>query len=153
MSKRGVSRATVDIIREDTRKGHSANYIQKHLRREHRGIRRQNLLRYVREFRGKAPKPHSYKYIPKKYLTRERRLHIELGVKRKHVAIYGRVKGESRRIEVSGTGYQLMDFLRSAVKHPPKQRFVRGDVSTIHGRSRIKLDWRKEWDARPKIAS
>jgi len=148
-----VKSATVNRIRELSRTKKSANEIVRQTRREGIGIRRKTILAYIRGFRGKAPKPHAYKYIPKKYLTRKRRLHIEYDVKRKHVIIAGKVNGKSRRIEVSGTGRQLMDFLRDAVRHPPKQRFVRGDVSTIHGRSKIKLDWRKHWDARPKIAS
>jgi len=148
-----VKPATVDRIRELSRTRKSANEIVRQTRREGIGIRRKTILAYIRGFRGKAPKKDVYKYIPKKYLTRARRIYIEHGVKRKHIAIYGKVKGESRRIEVSGTGRQLMDFLHDAVKHPPKQRFVRGDVSTIHGRSRIKLDRRKEWDAKPRITS
>jgi len=148
-----VKPATVNRIRTLSRQGKSANEIIRQLRREHRGIRRTTALKYIRRFKGRKPKTNVYKYTPRKYLTKEAFKIRGHEVGRKHIAIYGRVDGQSRRIEVSGTGHQLMDFLRDAVKHPPKERFVRGDVSTIHGRSKIKLDRRKEWDAKPKIAS
>lgn len=151
MSKKGVSPATVDIIRDDARKGHSANYIQKHLRSEGRGIRRTQLLAYVREFKGKAPKKEPYKYTPRKYLTTERRFHIEHDEKQKHVSIYGKVNGINRRFEVSGTGHEIMDFIEDAVKHPPKRRIARIRASRISGRR--ELDYGKEWDKRPTITS
>jgi len=152
-----VKPATVSRIKELSRKGKSANEIIRTLRREHRGIRRTIALTYVREFKGKAPKPHAYKYIPRKYRTIKRRLHIEHGVKRKGVVIIGKVNGINRRTEVSGTGYRLMSFLVDAVKHPPKKRISRLDVDrdrldTIHGRGKV-LDYRREWDDRPTIKS
>lgn len=158
MSKKGVSPATIDIIKEDSQKGHSANYIQKHLKREHRGIRRTQLLTYVREFKGRAPKAEAHiKYTPHKYrggTTYKTHYRIfDHYEKEKYVAVYGRVNGQSRRIEVSGTGKELGDFLSDAIHHPPKERFARGDAGTIHGRAEIKLDYRKTWDRRPRIES
>ena len=152
-----VKPATVDRIKELSRKGKSSNEIIRTLRREHRGIRRTTALTYVREFKGKAPKKDVYKYIPRKYLTTKRRLHIEHDIKRKHIAIYGKVNGINRRTEVSGTGKGLMSFLVDAVKHPPKKRISRLDVDrdrldTFYGRRKV-LDYRKEWDVRPSIKS
>lgn len=148
-----VKPATVNRIKELSREGKSSNEIVRTLRREHRGIRRTTALTYVREFKGRAPKKEPYKHIPKKYLTTERRIHIEHDVKQKHVAIYGRVKGKSRRIEVSGTGHQLYSFVEDAIEHPPKERFAKGYIGTVHDRSKIKLSKREEWDAKPKISS
>ena len=152
-----VKPATVHRIRELSRTKKSANKIVRQTRREGIGIRRTTILAYIREFRGKAPKKDVYKYIPKKYLTRERRLHIEQGVKRKGVVIYGKVNGINRRTEVSGTGKGLMSFLVDAVKHPPKKRISRLDVDrdrldTFYGRRKV-LDYGREWYDRPTIKS
>ena len=146
-----VKPATVNRIRELSRKGHTANYIQKQLRKEHLGIRRTQLLAYVREFKGKAPKKEVYKYTPRKYRARERRIPFEHEVERKYVAIYGSVNGVTKRIEVSGTGYELEDFLRDAVHYPPKKRFV--SVSAGRISSRAVFDRKNEWDKRPQIDS
>jgi len=148
-----VKPATVDRIRELSRTKKSANKIIRQLRREHRGIRRTTALKYIRRFKGRKPKTNVYKYTPRKYLTKEAFKIRGHEVGRKHIAIYGRVDGQSRRIEVSGTGYQLMDFIQDAVHHPPKKRFARGNVGTIHGLGELKLDRRKTWDARPTIES
>jgi hypothetical protein len=152
-----VKPATVDRIRELSRTKKSANKIVRQTRREGIGIRRTTILAYIREFRGKAPKPHAYKYTPRKYLTTKRRLHIEHDIKRKHIAIYGKVNGVNRRIEVTGSGKGLMSFLVDAVKHPPKKRISRLDVDrdrldTFYGRRKV-LDYGKEWDVRPTIKS
>lgn len=151
-----VKPETIDIIRADARKGHSANYIQKHLRREHKGIRRTQLLAYVREFKGRAPKAEAHlKYTPHKYRGGTTyRTHYRIFVhyeKEKYISIYGKVNGINKRFEVSGTGHELMDFLQDAVLHPPKRRIARADAGRISDRREI--DYGKEWDKRPTITS
>jgi hypothetical protein len=150
-----VKPATVNRIRQLSKRGKSSNEIVRQLRREGIGIRRQTILGYAREFKGRQPKAQPYKYIPRKYLTRERRIHIEHEVKQKHIAIYGKVNGISKRIEVSGTGKQLYSILFDAVEHPPKKRFLRtpaNKLMTIHGRGEY-LDMREEWDEKPTVTS
>lgn len=133
-----VKPATVNRIRTLSRQGKSANEIIRQLRREHRGIRRTTALTYVREFKGKAPKKEVYKYTPRKY-------------RRYNIAVYGKVKGKSHRIEARGKKKELYSLICEAIKHPPKERFARIDANRISERG--KLDYRKEWDARPKIVS
>lgn len=152
-----VKSTTVNYIRTESRKGKSANQIQRELKAKGIGLRRKTILTYVREFKGRKPKAEPYKYTPRKYLTRERRLHIEHEVKGKHIAIYGKVNGITKRIEVSGTGKQLYSFLFDAVEHPPRRRFSRlnvdrDELDTIHGR-REHLDMGENWDSKPKITS
>ena len=152
-----VRATTENRIRIKVQQGKSANQIQRELKSEGIGIRRTTVLAYVREFRGRKPKAESYKYTPRKYLSKERRLHIEHVVKGKHIAIYGTVNGLGKRIEVSGTGKQLFSFLHEAVEHPPRKRFSRlnvdrDDLDTIHGRAEH-LDLREYWDDKPKIES
>lgn len=146
-----VKPTTVKRIQTLSKQGFSANQIQRTLKREHRGIRRKTLLAYVRKFKGRPLKPHVERYIPRKYRRR-----VAVTPKpEKHVAIYGRHKGKSKRIEASGTGKQLYRFLIDAVKHPPKKRFERVSVKDYMGLSqRAKyLDYGEEWDEKPTIKS
>jgi hypothetical protein len=150
-----VKPATVNRIRQLSKQGKSSNEIVRQLRREGIGIRRKTILAYAREFKGRKPKAQPYKYTPRKYLTKERRIHIETEVKPKHVAVYGKHRGKSKRLEVSGTGKQLYSILFDAVEHPPKQRIQRVSADKLKGLSaRAKyLDYRAEWDERPEIKS
>jgi hypothetical protein len=146
-----VKPSTDDRIRELSREGKSSNEIIRTLRREHKGIRRTTALKRIREFKGHAPKKEPYKHIPKKYLTTERRIHIEHDIKQKHISVYGKMKGINKRFEVSGTGHELMDFLQDAVLDPPKRRIARVRAGRISDRKEI--DYGKEWDKRPTITS
>ena len=65
--KSGVSPKQVNRIRELNARGYSANQIQKELRSEHIGLRRQIILNYTREFRNRPAQRNVSKYIPKKY--------------------------------------------------------------------------------------
>jgi len=148
-----VKKTTVNRIRALSKQGKSANQIQRILKREHRGIRRTTLLAYVRKFKGRPLKPHVERYIPRKY---RRRVAVTPKPRpEKHVAIYGRHRGKSKRIEASGTGRQLYRFLIDAVKHPPKKRFERVGVKDYMGLSqRAKyLDYGEEWDEKPTFKS
>lgn len=151
MSKKGAKTTTVHRIRELSRTRKSANEIVRQTRREGIGIRRKTILTYIRGFRGKAPKKDVYKYIPRKYRIRERRIPFEHEVKQKHVSVYGKQKGINKRYEISGTGHEIMDFLRDAVFHPPRRRIARIRANRISDRKEV--DYGKVWDSRPKIES
>jgi len=169
MSKKGVSSSTVNRIRTLSKEGHTTNYIQKQLQKEHLGIRRTILLGYIREFKGRKPKAEPYKYTPKKYrrkpaiskpkpeteFARKMRQKISEQEKPKHVAVYGKVKGISKRIEVSGKGTNIYRFLIDGITHPPKQRITRINADKEKGLSaRAKyIDYKEEWDYRPTIKS
>lgn len=150
-----VKPATVNRIRKLSKQGKSSNEIVRQLRREGIGIRRKTILAYVRQFKGRKPKAEPYKYTPRKYLTKERRIHVEHEVKPKHIAVYGKVRGMSKRLEVVGTGKQLFSILIDAVEHPPKQRIQRVSADRLRSlsdRARY-LDYKEEWDDRPTIRS
>lgn len=155
MVKKGIPKTTINRIRTLSRQNKSANQIQRILKREHRGIRRQTLLAYVRKFKGVKPKPQRYKYIPRKYRRRPAIAKPKRPRPEKHVAVYGRHRGKSKRIEMSGTGKGLYRFLIDAVIHPPKKRFERMHVKGYMGFStKAKyLDYGEEWDEKPTVKS
>jgi hypothetical protein len=162
-----VKPATVNRIRQLSKQGKSSNEIARQLRREGIGIRRKTILAHVRKFKGRKPKAEPYKYTPRKYRMRkakaivaeyhrkEAERHYEYEVKPKHIAVYGRVDGISKRLEVSGTGKELQSVLLDAVEHPPKQRIQRVSADRLRSLSaRAKyLDYKSEWDDRPTIRS
>jgi len=153
MVKKGVPKTTVNRIRTKVKQGKSGNQIQRELKREGRGIRRKTLLAYVRKFKGRPLKPHVERYIPRKY---RRRVAVAPKPKpEKHVAVYGKHEGKSKRVELSGTGKGLYRFLIDAVKHPPRKRIQRVSVKDYMGVSdRAKyLDYGEEWDNRPTVKS
>jgi len=121
-----VKPATEKRIRRLSKEDISANEIVRQLRREGRGIRRTTALSIIREERGP-----------------------------KHVAVYGKVNGRSRRIEAYGTGKQLGSLLFDAVEHPPKKRITRISTDKVKGLSqRAKvIDYKESWDNRPTIRS
>jgi len=154
-----VKPATVNRIRQLSKQGKPANEIVRQLRREGIGIRRKTILAYVRKFKGRKPKPQPYKYVPRKYRRkpayRRRLIAPPPTPKQKHIAIYGKHKRKSKRIEASGTGKQLYKFLIDAVEHPPKRRFVTVSVDKVKGlsdRARY-LDYGEYWDEKPTIKS
>jgi hypothetical protein len=144
-----VKPATVDRIYTLSKQGKTANQIQRQLKAEGIGIRRTTLLTYVREAKGRKPRPHPEKHIPRKY----RRPITPPPIKRrydKHVAIFGRHNGVSKRIEISGTGKYLQQVLYDIVHHPPKKHILRTNQDEFE-RSRDLS--RGDWDARPTITS
>lgn len=115
-------------VRMYVAKGYSANRIQRELQKRGLGFRRKDLLKMVREVRGEE----------------YRRLYAA-----KRVALYGAVEGESRRLEIYGSGKQLYRAMQDAVEHPPKKRWV-----TCHAKEVGKfLDWFRSWDYRPEVLS
>jgi hypothetical protein len=155
-----------EIIRVDVREGKSSTQIQKHLQQERLGMRRKNLLSYIRQVKGTKPKPHAYKYTRKIYKKKrairvrtefERNLRqkaYETETKQKHISIYSKVDGVTRRIEATGTGKHLFSFILDAVKHPPKKRFLRTNVDRMgFGKRAEVLDLGDRWDDRPTITS
>jgi hypothetical protein len=162
-----VKPASANRIRQLSRQGKSSNEIARQLRREGIGIRRKTVLAYVRRYKGRKPKAEPHKYTPRKYRVRkakaivaeyhrkEAKRRYEHEVKPKHIAVYGRVDGISKRLEVSGTGKELQSVLLDAVEHPPRKRFLRTSAKklmTIHGRGEY-LDMQREWDKKPTITS
>jgi hypothetical protein len=139
-----VKPSTVNYIRTQSQKGRSANQIQRELRAKGIGLRRKTILTYVRKFKHRPPKPHAEIYVPRKYRRPE-----------KHIAVYGKVKGKSKRLEIAGSGRKLYTILIDAVHHPPKQRIERVSADKMRGLSaRAKyLDYGEEWDERPTIKS
>jgi hypothetical protein len=133
------------LIRELAKKGYSANRIQKELQKIGLGMRRQELLKKVREAKEVKKKPYPAKYIPKKYL-RKYRERIEIA---KKIAIYGTVDGKSRRIEMWGNRFELYEAVKVAIKHPPVERFTQTPAYRVDD----VVDWSEEWDDRPLIKS
>ncbi|MEM1793281.1 MAG: hypothetical protein QXE92_03475, partial [Thermofilaceae archaeon] len=88
----------IKVIREMTYEGYSANKIQKALQKMGLGMGRQRLLKLVRYFKEKLVQ----------------------------VAVYGTVKGKTRRVEIIGlSGSELYQAVKKAVKKAPKARFVK----------------------------
>lgn len=144
---RGVSRQQVDLIRYYSQRGYSANRIQRILQSRHIGMKRQILLRYVREFKGKPLKPSTEKYIPIKY-----RWIVVRGVQ---VAAYGSVNGVPRRVQFTGGAHELQQTAVLVYHHPPKARY---QFLTISSRELLAnpdkyLDFDEEWDKHPEIES
>jgi hypothetical protein len=146
-----VKPATVNRIRQLSRQGKSSNEIVRQLRREGIGIRRKTILAYAREFKGRKPKAEPYKYTPRKYRRKPTYPRgVVIARAEKHVAIYGKHNGISKRIEISGTGKYLQQVLYDAVHHPPKERFLRTNQRRFERSRDLSKD---EWDDRPTIRS
>lgn len=139
-----VKPSTVNYIKTQSRKGKSANQIQRELKAKGIGLRRKTILSYVRAFKHRPPKPHVEIYIPRKYQRPQKR-----------IAVFGKVHGKSKRLEIFGSGKQLYTILIDAVHHPPKQRIERVSADKLRGLSaRAKyIDYKEEWDDRPTIRS
>jgi hypothetical protein len=137
-------------INELVRERKSTNQIQKQLSKEHMGMRRQKLLYTIRTIKGTKPKEYAYKYTPKKYLVSSMERLVKHATQH-HVTVYGKVYGINKRFEVSGSGYELRNFLRVAVKYPPKRRIER--VKADKTIDRTIFDTENDWDRRPTIES
>lgn len=124
------------LIRDYVHRGYSANLIQ----REGLGMRRKDLLKRVREIRESEKAP---------MVVTVRRARVRWVEAGKRIALYGTVGGESRRLEMYGTGRQLYRAMQDAVIHPPKKRFVECHAKE----ARRYLDYWMEWDYRPEVIS
>ncbi|MEM3797745.1 MAG: hypothetical protein QXY74_04835, partial [Candidatus Bathyarchaeia archaeon] len=140
------------LIRNMVKKNYSANLIQHKLREKGLGMRRKELLAKVREIKGVPKRPHPEKHVPIKYLARaerRRRVRVKPEAFGKWIAVYGTVDGESRRIELGGSGRALYSAMLHVAKHPPKKRFVRCHASEAP----YYLDYDEEWDEHPAVVS
>jgi hypothetical protein len=122
--KKGVTTKQINFIKEKALKGWSANRIQKAMQREHIGMKRQETLRHVREFKGKPTPKHPERHVPHKY----RRAVIPRIAFGKEVTVSGTHHGKRTSKTKHGSGTELC-------------RFVRREMSS---------GW---WDARPKVES
>lgn len=142
-----------DLIRECSHKGYSANRIQKELQKRNMGMKRQRLLTYVREYKGKRLKAESSKYTPTKYkgggfVTYEPHRH--------QIAIYGSKGGQSRRAELSGGANELYrSMILGLWKHPPKKEYkiLRIHAEVLNANPHKYLAYDEEWDKHPEVNS
>jgi hypothetical protein len=154
--KSGVSPKQINRIRELNAKGYSSNRIQKQLRSEHIGLRRQIILNYTREFRGRPAQKNVSKYIPHKY--RKNRTYRP---NYKVITISGSVKGKNKKLNiVSSNGKSLHKILREHIfnfgktkqGYSPKSQFLTVDADKLLANPKKYLD-EKEFDKRPIINS
>ena len=152
--KSGVSSKQVDRIGELNARGYSSNQIQKELRSEHIGLRRQIILNYVREFRNRPAQRNVTKYIPKKY----RRYYHP---REKVISLSGTVNGHSRRLNIfayDGRALRrvlrdkIFDFGETKRGYTPKSQFLTIDANKLLANPNKYLE-KEEWDTRPRINS
>jgi hypothetical protein len=125
---KGASRRQLGIIKSMSRRGYTANQINRTLRTKHVGMRRTKLLGYVREFKNRPARSHVERY------TRIRYRHapsIQINLQ-KRIILKGRWKGKTKEIEQRDSGGRLKDFV---MREMSKAR---------HGDG---------WDARPQVIS
>jgi len=127
--KSRIKAKQIRLVSRFSKRGYSANRIQRELSRRHMGMRRTVLLRHVREFRGRQAKPSPEKYTRKKYRKVTSQLRFPTS---KTIILRGRWKGEKKTIHRSGYGSQLYNFVRQEM---------------------AKARNREGWDARPEITS
>jgi hypothetical protein len=146
LSKRDIQKRD-RLIRYYVKKRYSANLIQKKLQEKGLGMRRKELLARVREVKGVPKRPKPEIYIPVKYRKpKPKRVRV---VPAKWIAVYGTVDGESRRVELAGSGRQLYKAMLDLAKHPPKKRFVKCSATEVPNY----LDYEDEWDEHPAVRS
>ena len=152
--KSGVSPKQVERIRELNARGYSSNQIQKELRSEHIGLRRQIILNYTREFRNRPAQRNVSKYIPKKY----RRFYHP---REKVISLSGTVNGTTRRLNIfayDGRALRrvlrekIFDFGETKKGYTPKSQFLTIDANKLLANPDKYLE-KKEWDTRPRINS
>jgi hypothetical protein len=148
---KGASTKQIDYIKKRSSEGASANRIQKEMQARHMGMKRQRLLKYVREYKGQHKKAEPSKYTPKKYRRLiKRKIHYEIG---KAVAVYGSVDGESKRVQMKGSGRNLYKAMMQVSKHPPKKKFLTASAEDIARNPYRYLDMDEEWDIHPEVTS
>ncbi|MEM2999765.1 MAG: hypothetical protein QW674_07230 [Candidatus Bathyarchaeia archaeon] len=138
------------LIREYARQGFSANLIQRRLSEQGLGMRRKELLRMVKRIKSEArPKAAVKISLARAAKPRRRRLK-PIG---KRLAIYGTVDGESRRIELSGSGRELYLAMLGASQHPPRERFLVTSAKDFLENEFDYLDLGERWDEHPEAES
>ena len=152
--KSGVSSKQVNRIRELNARGYSANQIQKELRSEHIGLRRQIILNYTREFRNRPAQANVSKYTPKKY----RRYYHP---REKVISFSGLVHGNASRINIFSIDgktlhkvirEKIFDYGKTKRGYSPKCQFLTIDASKLLSNPDKYLS-KEEWDKRPRINS
>lgn len=123
---KGVSQRQIRAIRSLSRRGHSANYINRKLKARHMGMRRTKLLGYVREFKNRPARPHVEKYTRMRY---RRRPIIDFG---KRVILRGKWKGKNKEIEKTGEGRDLYGWVKDRM---------------------VEAKRREGWDSKPQVMS
>lgn len=108
--RKGLSARKLRAIKTYAKKGWSANRIQKKMRQRHMGVRRKTILRIVRETKGKPPRPHPEKNIPRKY---RRPTHISYpSLAQKQVTLTGYHRGKEARLNRQGSGISLYHWVK-----------------------------------------
>lgn len=138
------------LIKSYAQKGYSANRIQKMLRQKGLGLRRKELLRRVREVKKVKPRGTGAKYVPVKYRRPAERKAVQPA---KAVAVYGLVYGESKRVQMYGSGRDLYKAMVLVSRHPPRKKFLTADASRIALSPSEYLDLDEEWDRHPEVSS
>jgi hypothetical protein len=146
LSKKDIQRRE-RLIRYYVKRRYSANLIQKKLQEKGLGMRRKEFLAKVREVKGVPKRPKPEIHIPTKY-RKVKRERIRV-FPAKWIAVYGTVKGKSKRVELAGSGRQLYRAMLDLAKHPPKKRFVRCSAIEVPNY----LDYEDEWDEHPAVRS
>ncbi len=119
-------------INQLAKQGYTTTKIQKVLRKEGMGIRKQTMLWIVRQYYHKPAPQHPERFIPIKYrrpvpppLPPEERLG-------RHLSIYGTQRGIRKRIEMWGRdGRELQQAAILAAKHAPLDRFLEVNASDL----------------------
>ena len=101
---------TNNLISYFIQKGYSANKIQKYLQDGELGIRRQILLRKIREIKGITINEERLKllYTPTKYLSEEQR-------EKKYWLLYDKMRSEAYRREQREKRKVVKEFMRTDV--------------------------------------
>jgi hypothetical protein len=154
--RKTVTKQQRKAIRTYVKQGLSSNKIQKSLQRRNIGLRRKVLLEEVRKVKRKKPRANAYRYTPRKY--RKRRTPYHSQTRRQfygghQIAGYGTVHGQSRRIQVYGSGKQLYKVMLYASQHPPRTRFLTIDAGTLLSNPWRYLSREEVWDAKPRVDS
>ena len=129
---RSLSAKKLRAIKTYARKGYSANRIQRKMRQRHMGVRRKTILRIVRETKGKPPRGNPEKYVRRKY--RKPTPSVTTSTARGRKVSYPSFGGKGvalyaggKRLQMHGSGIDLFNAMRYAVKHPPREQFL--DIS------------------------
>jgi len=133
------------------KEGKSANQIQRQLQKEHMGMRRTNLLKAIRQVKGKPQRREYWKYTPKKYRKQYRVISREPQCKR--VSVYGTVDGRPRRVQVYGIGRNLYQAMYKVARHPPLNPFLTISAGLLLNHPSRYLDQWERWDSHPRVES
>jgi hypothetical protein len=157
LKRKAISIQQRKAIKAYVKQGLSSNKIQKRLQKRHIGLRRKVLLAEIRKVKRKKPKANTYKYTSRKYRMRGRPTYPSTKRGQFHfgrqIAGYGSVHGQSRRIQVYGSGKQLYSVMLLASQHPPRTRFLTIYAGTLLSNPWKYLSREEFWDDRPRVES